>query len=172
MHAPPLHTHKRVSLLQNQEEARFQGHENESWMEKGILSHVSTFRSKLWQTGFGPVHTQIDSGTFSNGVWFRIDAMVPCEGEKTKGTFTFLGLQKKVERTLRHLFTQLSVLDLSFLFFECSVCSVHQFGEKCLANVLRCKGLEMSLKTMPACSSLSVWAKHRAVTLREWKLLC
>lgn len=53
----PTHTNRQECLLQNKEEARFQGQENKAWMEKGILSHVSTFRSKLWQTGFGPLCT-------------------------------------------------------------------------------------------------------------------
>lgn len=41
--------HTQASMQRDQEETRLQGHEKETWMEKGILSHVATFRSQSWQ---------------------------------------------------------------------------------------------------------------------------
>lgn len=40
------HTHTRASMQADQEVTRFQGHKTEAWMEKCILSHVASFRSR------------------------------------------------------------------------------------------------------------------------------
>lgn len=53
-----IHTHNHTltskqACRQAREETSFQGHETEAWMDKGILSHVATFRSQSWQACFG-----------------------------------------------------------------------------------------------------------------------
>lgn len=79
------HTHKNepARTLQNQEEARFQGHEKKAWMENGILSHVSTFGSPSWQALFWPLmHLEFVSENLSNGDWFRGWAHESPKGKK------------------------------------------------------------------------------------------
>lgn len=90
------HKHKPACLTQNQEEARIQGQENKAWMRKGILSHVSTFRSKLWQTGFGPLCTW--SLSQGRSVMGSDLGLMPWSAvrQKTKSTFYFSGTNEEI----------------------------------------------------------------------------